>query len=272
MKETDIGVIEAQLNQYEALFMQQTGQTLAEIAKIAVGLTGCYTNGKAAVIPVTSGFGVISGFAQAVAAILRHCGVETVVTGKTDVAGIQEAYLNRCDVAFLADDHVCAALGIGSAIQSDNGWATGQGFAAALVQVMKKRGITIENTRVLIIGAGPVGHSAARYLAGQRAIPVICDLDERKAAEAAKNIENAVVLPAITSVQLYPYIIEASTAADFITKADVTENTIISAPGMPCGITEAARETATVIHNPLELGIMTMYFDFIKKLKSWNQR
>lgn len=272
MKETDINVIEAQLNQYEALFIQQTGQTLAEIAKIAVHLTGCYAMKRAAVVSITSGIGVISGFAQTVAAILRHCGVETYVTRKTDVAGIQEAYLNRCDVAFMADDNVCAAFGIGSTIQSDNGWATGHGFAAALVQAMGKRGITIKNARVLVIGAGPVGQSAAEYLAGQRAIPVICDLDERKAAEVAKNIDKAVVLPARSSVQPYSYIIDASTAADFITKADVTEHTIISAPGMPYGITAAARVTATVIHNPLELGIMTMYFDFLKKLKSLNDK
>lgn len=252
--------------------MQQTGQTLAEVARTAVGLSGDFTQRKAAVISVTSGFGVIGGFAQAVAAILRHCGVETYVTEKTDVAGIQEAYLQRCEVAFLADDNVCAAFGIGSAIQSDNGWATGRGFACALVQAMQKREITVKDARVLIIGAGPVGRSAAAYLAEQQAIPVICDLDARKAAEVAQSVENALVLPEISDLQSYAHIIDASTAADLITAEHVTEKTIIAAPGMPCGITAAASAIATVIHNPLELGIITMYYDFIKKLAVWNQR
>jgi pyrrolysine biosynthesis protein PylD len=47
----------------------------------------------------------------------------------------------------------------------------------------------------------------------------------------------------------------------------VTDKTIIAAPGMPCGVCPEAREKATVIHNPLELGIMTMYFDCIKKFE-----
>ena len=264
---SDIHTIETQLREYETVFIRQTGHTLADIAKLAVGLQGNDIKRKTAVVPITSGLGIIGGFSEAVAAILRHAGTETLVTTKTDVAGLQEAYLSGYELAFMADDDVCAAFGIGSAVQSDNGRATGRSFAAALTAAIKNRGISPDGARVLVVGAGPVGQSAAEYLAEQRAVPVLCDLDKRKAAEAATRIHNAAIISAPPLLKSFPYIIEASTAADFISAEDVTAETIIAAPGMPCGVTDEARDKATVIHNPLELGIMTMYFDCLKKLE-----
>lgn len=55
--------------------------------------------------------------------------------------------------------------------------------------------------------------------------------------------------------------------AHVIEKEDVTENTVIAAPGMPLGVDENARTIATVIHNPLELGILTMYCDCLKQME-----
>ena len=265
--ESDIDTIEAQFDNSEDLFISQTGHTMEEIAKKAVGITGYVEKKKAAVIPVTSGLGIIGGFSEAVGAILRHCQVETLVSDKTDVAGLQTAYQTNCKIAFLADDDVCAAFGIGSAVQSDNGYATGRGFASALIEAMKKRGVNPAGEQILIIGAGPVGTAAAQYVDEQLAIPVICDLEHKKAADFAATMERAVCMPTPPVLNQFAYIIDASTSADFITTADVTEETIIAAPGMPCGATTGAKEKATVIHNPLELGIMSMYFDCIKKFE-----
>jgi pyrrolysine biosynthesis protein PylD len=36
---------------------------------------------------------------------------------------------------------------------------------------------------------------------------------------------------------------------------------------MPIGVKDEVMDIATVIYNPLELGIMTMYFDCINKLE-----
>lgn len=265
--ESDIDLIETQLQDYEDLFIRQTGSTMEEIAQKAVGLIKNTKRIKTAVISVTSGLGIISGFSQAVGAILRHCRVETLIAEKTDVAGLQQAYLSKCGIAFLADDCVCAAFGIGSAVHSDNGWATGRGFAAAIIEAMKKQGINPLQERVLIIGAGPVGQAAAHYIAEQHAIPVICDLDNNKAACLAATLEHSAWISSPAPIHQFTYIIDAGTIGDFITGEDVTEKTIIAAPGMPCGATAAAREKATVIHNPLELGIITMYFNCMKQLE-----
>ncbi len=96
---------------------------------------------------------------------------------------------------------------------------------------------------------------------------MICDLHEHNAAAAAAAIKNAAAISAPPPLNLFPYIIDASTSADFITAEDVSDETIIAAPGMPRGITAEACGKATVLHNPLELGIMTMYFDCLKKLE-----
>lgn len=265
--ESDINLIKTQLQDYEDLFIRQTGYTMEKIAQKAVGLTENTKRIKAAVIPVTSGLGIINGFSQAVGAILRYCQVETLITEKTDVAGLQQAYLSKCGLAFLADDCVCAAFGIGSAVHSDNGWATGRVFAAAIIEAMKKQEINPLQERVLIIGAGPVGQAAAHYIAEQHAIPVICDLDNNKASCLATTLEHSVWISSPAPIPQFTYIIDASTTGDFITEENVTEKTIIAAPGMPCGATTAVREKTTVIHNPLELGIITMYFDCMKQLE-----
>lgn len=265
--ESDIDMIEIQLQEYEKLFVRQTGHTMEEIARRAVGITKHVKKRKAAVIPVTSGFGLIGGFSQAVESILRHCQTETMITDKTDVGGLQQAYLSDCQLAFLADDEICAAFGIGSTVHSDNGFATGRGYASAMIEAMKNRGINPRGECVLILGAGPVGKAAAQYISEQQAVPVICDLDSERSASLAAGLKNSVCIPAPAPLRNYTYIIDATTAAGFITAENVTEETIIAAPGMPCGAAVEVREKATVIHNPLELGIITMYFDCMKQLE-----
>ena len=265
--ESDIDSIEEGLQEYDKIFAEQTGCTLEEVARKAAGIRGKIRRRKTAVIPVTSGLGVIGGFAQAEAAILKHCGIETLVTDKADVGGIWEAYENSCELAFLADDDTYVAVGIGSTARSENGEATGRGYAAALAASMEKREISPAGNKVLILGAGPVGSAAARYLAENGAIPVICDLDESKSRNLAGKIEGAQMVPADVTVGDYAFIVDATTAGDIIDEEDVSEDTVIAAPGMPCGVTQKAAEKAIVIHNPLELGTLTMYFQCISQLE-----
>ena len=66
----------------------------------------------------------------------------------------------------------------------------------------------------------------------------------------------------------YKYIYNATTSAGFITADDVSADTVISAPGMPCGITKEACGIATVIHNSLELGVITMYYECVRIIES----
>lgn len=265
--EADIDSIEKELKEYDRLFQSQTGSTLEEIACQAAGIQGKVRKRKTAAISVTSGMGIIGGFAQTEAAILRHCGIETFVPEKPDVGGIWEAYEDSCELAFLADDDSYVAVGIGNTARSENGEATGRGYGAALAAAIRKQGKSLIGSEVLILGAGPVGGAAARYLAEAGAIPVICDLNEEKSRRLAEQITQAQAVPSEAEIGEYKFIVDATTAANLIDEKNVSEDTLIAAPGMPCGVTEKAMEKAIVIHNPLELGTLTMYFECISQLE-----
>jgi len=262
--EKDIYETGTQIRQYDEIFRRQTGHSMKEIAKIAVNLVNPVKKRKTAVIPVTCGLGVIKGFSDTVCAILKYCKADAYTTRNTDVAGMQEAYESKADILFMADDHVCGAFVPEKRICADNGYATGIGYAAALEQAMEGG----KGREILILGAGTVGQSAAKYLSAKGGIPVICDLQEEKAAILAEQIKNAKSVKAPALIRDYSYILDASTTGSFITEKDVSGDTIIAAPGMPRGVTYEACKIANVIHNPLELGIITMYFQC---LKAWEE-
>lgn len=264
----DVIKIKTQIKEYDKIFKSQTGHTMEEIARIASGVNKENINVPTAVVPVTSGLGVISGFAKSVASILKHCGIDASVTKCTDVAGLQESYLSGRKLIFLADDDVFAAFGIGNKITADNGFATGQGYAGALVETMKSRGVSLKGNKVLVLGAGPVGCAAAQYLSKENLDVDMYDLDEAKIKKFIKKFPKIHMLKQLKDYSEYNYILDATTAADIITKEDVTAQTIIAVPGMPCGAHEDACDIATVIHNPLELGVLTMYYQCIAQENS----
>ncbi|NTV90972.1 MAG: hypothetical protein HGA22_11545 [Clostridiales bacterium] len=145
---SDIDRISNDLQTNDRQWKRTLGYTLEEIARKAVNAPHLNTRLRTAVIPVTCGLGVIGGFCEAMKDILEYCGADVFITNKTDVAGIQEAYTNGADIVFMADDEVFAAFSLNGKITSDNGYATGIGFAAAL-EIMMKR---VEEEEVLILG------------------------------------------------------------------------------------------------------------------------
>jgi pyrrolysine biosynthesis protein PylD len=165
----------------------------------------------------------------------------------------------------MADDEVFTAFSTRNGVFSDNSWATGRGFAAALCLMMTQRGENPVDAEVLVLGAGPVGSAAAAYFS-HRGIPAaLADLDEAKARQAAEKLPGIKAVKKPACLRSYPYLLDATPAAAFITEGDVTEKTLISAPGMPLGVSGEALKTALVFHNPLELGVMTMYYECASK-------
>ncbi|TYQ12757.1 UNVERIFIED_CONTAM: pyrrolysine biosynthesis protein PylD [Acetivibrio alkalicellulosi] len=265
----DISDISNRINIYDRELKKTLGYTLEEIAKKSVRAfysDSIYKEYKVAVIPVTSGMGIINGFCETVSDILKHIRANVFVTEKTDVGGIQEAFEKNADIIFMSDDDTCAAFSLNGKVYSDNGYVTGVAFAAALEIMMEKEG-----EEVLILGAGPVGIAAAQYFSQIGAIPVICDLQEDKARDVASKIKNAKVEKSLKNLNKYTYILDASTSGDFIKEEDIKETTIISAPGIPLGAAKEIRDKVFIFHNPLEIGIMTMYFDCLNQLMEGKQ-
>lgn len=258
----DIKNIPDTLRDNDTALLRELGFTLDMIAKKATGVSSPASGFKTAVVPITSGLGIIEGFSRSIEAILQHCAIDVFVTENTDVAGLQEAYRKAADIVFMADDAICSAFSTQGRIFSDNGYATGISFAAALTEMMDK----VENQEILVLGAGPVGMAASQYLAAAGAIPVICDLQEEKAVQVADGINGARVERDVRRIGRYSYILEATPVSGLITERDVTPQTRISAPGMPLGVTGGVTKMIPVFHNPLELGIMTMYYDCLRQM------
>lgn len=258
--EADICDIAGDLAVYDTLFKGQTGHSLEEIAMRAAGGFG-RSKRSVAIIPVTAGQGLIGGFTKAIASILDHCLIPNQVMKYSDVAGLQAAYDSGCDLGFMADDSVFSAFGLGQRVAADNGLATGRGYAAALLAAMENQGIEPAEEEILVIGLGPVGRGAVHYL-DEHNIPVVaCDLvRERAQGAVAESSRKVRILGCGEDFRDYRFIIDATDSASVLADNQVGENTIIAAPGMPLGMSEAARKRAMVIFNPLELGVLTMYF------------
>lgn len=271
--EEDINTLIVNLKAYDGTLEQQTGMALIDIAMHAVGRKRPFRSLKTAVIPVTSGLGIIDGFSDTVCGILRYCGIDAYVTQSTDVGGIQEAYRTGADMIFMADDDVCSSFSVGGRAYSDNGYATGIGFAAALEKAMQERK---EEKKVLVLGLGPVGRAAAEHLQKNGCEVWVHDTKPSAIQSFLKTHGDMHPLEEGMDKKSFYYIYDATPVAHVIGKEDVTEKTVIAAPGMPLGVDEDAVKIATVIHNPLELGILTMYCDCLKQaeesgaVNAWN--
>lgn len=259
--EKDIRDIQEGIGAYNARFRAQTGCSLEQVARAATGISSAAPR-RVGVVSVTSGLGVISGFAGAVCATLRAFSIDAFVPGTCDVDGLYEALRRGADVLFMADDARFVAFGASARGLADNGACTGAGFAQALLCAMGER-----RERVLVLGASAVGGAAARHLLGRGLAVDLWDIEESALAAAEASGEGLTKLKKSPILREYSYILDATPAAGLITAADVGGGTVIAAPGMPLGVTAQACGIATVLHNPLELGVLTMYYECLRQME-----
>ncbi len=255
---SDIATVVEWLDALDRSLVDATGATLTEIAQYAVGEAVDFHHVKNSVVPITAGQGIIGGFSQTVAGILRHMGVDAFVTSRTDVGGLYEGRMNS-SCQFAADDDTFFAVNLENNQVSENGYATGLGFAAALDLAAKG----VENKPVLVAGAGPVGLTAADYFASKGAIVTLYDIDASKLEDRPYETTTSI------AGRKFSLVLEATTAENVITKDVLTPNAIVSAPGVPLGVEAKLAQELTdsnrLIHNPLELGTAVMMADVLRK-------
>jgi pyrrolysine biosynthesis protein PylD len=264
---TDISDIAANLKNYDGELVARTGYSLRGIACRAAEIDEAPIKNllpeiQVGVIPITSGEGVIGGFADAVLNILLHMGADAFVTRKTDVAGIAESFEKNADIVMLADDERFVALHIRSRSIADNGDCTGKAFATGLGLMAG----SLKGREVLVIGCGPVGRSAAETLIRIGARVSIYDVQVEPLKEWVKTIDQTadskiqIVKKLDAALQRHQLIIDASPAHNIIHAHHVTPDTYVSAPGFPCGLDAEAKEklSSRFLHDPLQLGVATM--------------
>jgi pyrrolysine biosynthesis protein PylD len=253
------------LNRYDEELRTKTGCTLIEIAEVAAqtnsGVRKILKKTQAAVVPITSGDGVIEGFTRAVAAILTHVGVETIITKEPDICGIAEAYELDSDLLFVADDRKFVAINIDTKHVVDNATATAKAYVAALDRMADG----LSGKPVLVIGVGQVGSSAISNLILRKAKPLAMDVDRLKLLALSRKFGRQVSVfgTLIDAVRKTNLIINTAPSRNIIKEDMIDENTIISAPAIPVGLTKAALRKVgpNLVHDSLELGVATMAVD-----------
>jgi len=273
LTQADIQNIAGELKAYDDGLIRLTGLNLAGIACRAYGLARPALTESAAgirvgIIPITWGQGMIPGFSEAVRSIVEHLGFTAFVTHETDVAGFSETAVRGADVILLSDDDDFQAIHLKAGISMHNNAATGQVFAAGLDLMAGG----IKDKKVLVVGCGPVGQKAGQELLQRGARLAMVDVDLEKARHAAQvltqqlNIAVNVVKDIEQALMEYEYILDASPAAGIIDEQHVVGNTLISAPGVPLGLTPQAVQTATgrLLHDTLQLGVAAMMAGVVK--------
>lgn len=233
---------------------EKTGLSLLELAAKAAGretsaLRRLSGDVLVAAVPVTAGLGVIGQFAQSVAAIIRTAGFICMVTEKSDVDGIYEAYQADADLILIADDDRFLAINTKAKKTGENNLATAAGYVAALEAMMNKRGIEIKDAPVLVLGYGPVGRFAEEILRTKGARVTVFDKDP---FQGKPNRPQDIVH--------FPYIIEATPQSAWIHKDMLAPDALIAAPGIPLGLDAEAAELFKnqLVHDMLDIGTATM--------------
>lgn len=267
LTEMHIQEAEEQLQRIDLELSARARTDLRGVALRTIGIeddrTGELPQGsRLAVVPITSGEGIILGFAEAVCSIAAHVGFNAWKTSGSDVAGMAEAYANAADILILADDYRFVAINTRSRSLTDNNRATGEGFAVLLD--MMARGVS--GRACGVIGCGPVGSASALRLAQMGAKLTVCDVNEDRACHLASeiravtgmNIRWVREVEALTASS--GCIVDATPASRIIDADAVGPDTVIVAPGIPHGLTPEAltRIGPRFYHDVLPLGMATM--------------
>jgi pyrrolysine biosynthesis protein PylD len=274
LRTEDIADIAAELDDYDAELLAKTGYTLRGIACHAVGIDeekiqDLIDSFRVVVVPITSGEGVIDGFAATVKEIVAHIGFRAFVTHQTDVAGLAEALEKKSDVIMLADDYHFVALNLKSHRVVDNAKATGKGYVWGLNLMTGG----LKGRRVLVIGCGPVGRSAVETLVRLEAKVSVYDVNPHRCHDLAGKIRRSLSTEIKVEKEFgqaligHQILVDATPAPNLIDNQHITPETYISAPGVPHGLSLAALKkiSGRFLHDSLQIGVATMIVDAVSQ-------
>jgi pyrrolysine biosynthesis protein PylD len=280
LTEEDVRDLSVQLVAFEHGLVAVSGLTLRELAQRTVDLDRALTGrpeplealtafatlpataavpfdgARVAVVPVSTGEGVIPGFCECVATILRHLGCDARVTTLPDVRGLQEAADGGEAVVFVADDSRFIALNIHTGVCADDDPATADGYATALAAAAGG----VAGRPVLLLGLGPVGRAAACRLTALGADLRVAEPDDGAVARAAVEGLAFVRVDLAEGLAGCDLIFDATPAADVVAAGDLRPGTIAAVPGVPSAFDATARARLGVrhVHEPLAVGVAVM--------------
>lgn len=256
LTDDDVRGISESLESVSQMLVRCSNMTTKEMACDAVAITPDsidLQDYNVGVVPITSGMGVITRFSESVADICRALGMDAFVTSGCDVTGLAEALAKDANIVFLADDYEFIAYNTKARKYSNNSFCTAAGYVAALNGASKG----LMGKTVLVLGAGRVGSRAAGLLLARGANVVVADIDREKADKVARSNPGITVADNIElAISSHDVIFNASPA--HIDSRNIRKGAIISSPGVPHTFDDEAYSKATIIHDPLDIGVSVM--------------
>jgi len=249
--------VPSKVNALDVELEKKIGMTLREFAcySMDVKKDGIrFSDHHVAIVPVTSGKGVIGGFSRSVAAATEALGMPSFVTKFCDVMGISEAFSSHADIIFMADDDRFIALNTRTSSFSDNIWATAKGYVTALR--LAEGGL--KGKTVLVIGAGRVGSEAVKILKKEGANVEVTDILSKRSEDLERRYKGVKARPDVeNAIKDNRLILNASPG--LIPGKLIQKGAVISSPGVPYAFDKEGEERAKVIiHDVLSLGVAVM--------------
>ncbi len=261
--EDDVRTLTAHLDEVEGRLVALTGCDFVALAARACGASAgvardALAQAAVAVVPITSGEGVIPGFVDCVAAICARLGCRARVTDATDVAGFGEALKAGDDLVFAADDGRFLALDFARRVVADDDPCTAHAYVAALAAAAGPAGLA--GRPVLLIGLGPVGRAAAARLVTLGADVLVCERDEARLAPIVAELPQVTPVTLADGLARSRFVLDATPTPDLIDAGWVGSDGVVSSPGLPPGVTAAAARALgeRLVHEPLALGVAAM--------------
>ena len=174
--------------QYEKRLYDRLGFSLVDLAADALSVDSrsalrALAGLRVAAVPVSSGQGFIPGFAGMLAGIAEQLGCSGHAV-PPDEDGFRAAREIGASLVIWADDATFVAENLASGTRTENGKATGMGFAAALDRLCGG----VKGKIIAVAGCGPVGSAGAEALLRRSAGVVLCDLRRERAEALADRL------------------------------------------------------------------------------------
>lgn len=252
----DLDNINRQLQEADSAVRKVTGLDIKGICKDLYGTTPCCE--KVGIVPVTSGNGIIGNFAASLHAITEYFGFDSFVTDMPDVSGYYEAVKNGAQIILMADDHTYLAHNLKNGKIANNQPCTGIIYAEIASRYLKA-----DSKDVLAVGLGKVGFHGVAHLVHKGFRVYGYDADK---ALLEKTVSSLGIIPFDPkNPRKFSIIFEATPCANTIPESVISENCIISTPGIPCAISTELQQKYGVelIMEPLGIGTASMLYSIL---------
>ena len=252
----DLENIKRQLQEADSAVRRVTGLDIKGVCKDFYGTTSC--SEKVGIVPVTSGNGIIGNFSASLHAITEYFGFDSFVTNMPDVSGYYEAVRNGAQIILMADDNTFLAHNLKNGKIANNQPCTGIIYAEIASRYLKA-----DSKDVLAVGMGKVGFPGVAHFV-QKGFRVYGYDADRALLE--KTVASLGITPFDPDTpRKFSIIFEATPCADTIYEAVLSENCVISTPGIPCAISRELQKKYGVelVMEPLGIGTASMLYSVL---------